>query len=108
MQVYDNYGAKGTADLAMPSLTSDGGVYMLLPGGENGALSKHPKAGVTQLSFGLMIPSLARLNQVKSFFEAGGLTAHVEQTFDFEHVGDAFAFSKSGQVVGKIAIVPSM
>jgi len=105
--VYDNYGAKGTADAAMPSLTPDGGIYLLLPGGEDGALSKHPKAGVTQLSFGLMIPSLARLNTIKSFFEKGELKAHVDEIFDFDHIGDAFAFSKSGQVVGKIAIVPT-
>ena len=63
--------------------------------------------GVTQLSFGLMIPSLARLNTIKSFFEKGELKAHVDEIFDFDHIGDAFAFSKSGQVVGKIAIVPT-
>lgn len=106
--VYDNYGAKGTADKAMPSLSPNGGVYLLLPGGEDGALSKHPKAGVKQMSFGLMVPSLARLNTVKSFFEDGSLKAHVDQVFDFDHIGDAFAFSRSGQVVGKIAIVPSI
>ena len=51
--VYDNYGAKGTADKAMPKI-KPGGTYLLLPGGEDGALSKHPKAGVKQVNFGLM------------------------------------------------------
>ena len=35
--VYDNYGAKGTADKAMPAM-KPGGVFLLLPGGEDGAL----------------------------------------------------------------------
>ena len=51
--VYDNYGAKGTADKAMPKI-KPGGTYLLLPGGEGGALSKHPKPGVKQVNFGLM------------------------------------------------------
>jgi hypothetical protein len=51
--VYDNYGAKGTADKAMAKIKS-GGIYLLLPGGEDGALSKHPKSGVKQINFGLM------------------------------------------------------
>ena len=51
--VYDNYGAKGTADKAMPKIRS-GGVYLVLPGGEGGSISKHPKDGVKQIDFGLM------------------------------------------------------
>lgn len=43
--VYDNYGEKGSADRAMPKM-KDGSVYLLLPGGEEGSLSKHPKPGV--------------------------------------------------------------
>ena len=54
--VYDNYGAKGTADKAMPKI-KPGGVYLLLPGGEDGALSKRPKIGVKQINFGLMCGS---------------------------------------------------
>ena len=78
---------KGTADLAMPSLSSDGGVYLLLPGGEDGALSKHPKAGVKQMSFGEMIPSLNRLNMVQKMFESGQLKAYVDHIFDFDQIG---------------------
>jgi NADPH:quinone reductase-like Zn-dependent oxidoreductase len=58
--VYDNYGAKGTADKAMRTI-KPGGAFLLLPGGENGALSKHPKHGVKQINFGLMDFLVVRL-----------------------------------------------
>ena len=41
--VLDNYGAKGTADTAMRAI-KPGGVYLVLPGGNGGGGSKHPKA----------------------------------------------------------------
>lgn len=43
--VFDNYGAKGSADRAMPKM-KDPSVYLLLPGGEKGTLSKNPRPGV--------------------------------------------------------------
>ena len=64
--VYDNYGAKGTADKAMPKI-KPGGVYLLLPGGEDGALSKHPKIGVKQINFGLMCGSGRRGSRVDCY-----------------------------------------
>ena len=56
--VYDNYGAEGTADKAMPKLRS-GGVYLLMPHGEcyskrtqgPPCFSAHPKPGVTQVNY---------------------------------------------------------
>ena len=42
-------GGKGTADKAMPKM-KPGGVFLLLPGGEGGSLSKNPKPGVRQIS----------------------------------------------------------
>jgi hypothetical protein len=50
-QVFDNYGAMGTADKAMRTMKV-GGTYLLLPGGGGGTLSKHPKPGVNQINFG--------------------------------------------------------
>ena len=44
-------GGKGTADKAMPKM-KPGGVFLLLPGGEGGSLSKNPKPGVRQTSSG--------------------------------------------------------
>ena len=49
--VFDNYGAKGTADKAMRAMKS-GGTFLLLPGGGGGTLSKNPKKGVKQINFG--------------------------------------------------------
>ena len=46
--VYDNFGAKGTADRAMPKVRA-GGVIFVLPGGNGGTISKHPKPGVKQI-----------------------------------------------------------
>merc|ERR1719473_587721 len=47
--VIDNIGLKGTADKAMRTL-KQGSVYVLLPGGGGGAISKKPKAGVRSTS----------------------------------------------------------
>ena len=52
-------GGKGTADKAMPKM-KPGGVFLLLPGGEGGSLSKNPKPGVRQMEFGLMKSSVSR------------------------------------------------
>ena len=38
-----------------------GAIYELLPGGEDGQLSKHPRPGVTQISFGEMEPNKKNL-----------------------------------------------
>ena len=47
----DNHGARGEADKAMHAIRS-GGVYLILPGGGGGTISKHPKVGVKQINFG--------------------------------------------------------
>lgn len=101
--VYDNYGAQGTADRAMRTIRT-GGTYLVLTGGGKGTISKHPKVGVKQVHFGLMMPSVADLDELRDLFDKGSLNAHAERTFPLEKVRDAFAFDKTGQVVGKIAI----
>eukprot|EP01062_Namystynia_karyoxenos_P070615 TRINITY_DN65974_c0_g1_i1.p2 TRINITY_DN65974_c0_g1~~TRINITY_DN65974_c0_g1_i1.p2 ORF type:complete len:336 (+),score=149.37 TRINITY_DN65974_c0_g1_i1:80-1087(+) len=102
--VYDNYGAKGTADKAMAKIRS-GGTYLLLPGGGGGKISDHPKAGVKQINFGLTDSSdHAQLDELKALFDQGKLRAHVQHRYSFDQVPAAFTFSASGQVVGKIAI----
>ena len=103
--VVDNHGAKGTADLAMRTLRS-GGVYILLPGGGGGTLSKKGKAGVTQVNYGLTTSGdHAGLDILKNLFEQGRLKPHVQQTFTLETAAQAFALSKAGHVVGKVAVV---
>ena len=87
-------------------MRAPGGVYLLLPGGEDGSLSKHPRPGVKQIKFGLMKPQLSSLNAIKGYFEEGKLKAHVFHTFSFENASQAFALSATGLVVGKIAVTP--
>lgn len=104
--VFDNYGAKGEADKAM-RVIRPGGTYLLLPGGGGGTLSKHPKPGVTQVSFGYTNSSThEQLDTLRGFFDEGKLAPHVFATFPLERAAEAFAMSKSGVVVGKVAVGP--
>ena len=103
--VVDNYGEKGAADKAMRALRS-GGVYILLPGGGGGTLSKHPKAGVTQLNFGYTQSSdHAELDRLAAHFDAGKVKAHVFAQVPLADAARAFALSKAGTVAGKVAVV---
>lgn len=101
--VYDNFGAKGTADLAMPALKS-GGVFLFLPG-KDAQPSEHPKPNVTQIDFGLCDSSKHEdLEQLAALVEAGHLRAHVSKTFALADVQSAFAESMAGGVIGKLGI----
>jgi len=101
--VYDNYGAVGTADLAMPSLRS-GGVFEFLPG-KGGAISKKPKQGVTQINYGLCDSSKHEdLDALKAIADVGHLKAVVKQSFALEDILGALNASFSGHAVGKIGI----
>lgn len=100
--VYDNYGAAGTADKAMASLKPTG-TFIFLPG-KGGAVSRHPKAGVKQINYGLMVPSASLLDELHSLYQGGKLRAHVETSYPLTNVSGAFAQSAAGHVVGKVAI----
>jgi len=101
--VYDNYGAPGTADAAMPSLRS-GGVFVWLPG-KGGYASLHPKEGVTQINYGLCDASKHEdLDALKDIADAGKLKAVVQQTFALDDIVEALDTSFAGHVVGKLAI----
>merc|ERR1712232_1346895 len=104
--VYDNYGAAGTADLAMPSLRS-GGVLEFLPG-KGGAVSKKSKDGVTQINYGLCDSSRHEdLDALKAIADVGHLVAVVKQSFALEDIHGALNASFTGHAVGKISIVMS-
>jgi len=104
--VYDNYGAAGTADLAMPSLRS-GGVFEFLPG-KGGAVSKEPKEGVTQINYGLCDSSKHEdLDALKAIADVGHLKAVVSQSFGLEDILGALNASVSGHALGKIGIAMS-
>lgn len=101
--VYDNYGAPGTADLAMKVLRP-GGVFIFLPG-RGGDLSKHPKEGVTQINYGSCDPSKYQdLDAIAAIVDAGKLKAVVSQVFPLEDFGKAFNASLTNHAVGKIGI----
>uniref|UniRef100_A0A7S1AM26 Enoyl reductase (ER) domain-containing protein n=1 Tax=Noctiluca scintillans TaxID=2966 RepID=A0A7S1AM26_NOCSC len=104
--VYDNYGAPGTADAAMPSLRS-GGAYIFLPG-HDGNLSSNPKEGVTQINFGLCDASnYEDLDALASFANQGKLKPVIGQTFALENIVQALNASFTGQAVGKVSITIS-
>jgi hypothetical protein len=55
-----------------------GGTYIILPGGEGGSVSKHPKAGVKQINFGLTTSTHhSQLDTLAQLFDAGKLHAHL-------------------------------
>jgi len=100
--VYDNYGSPGTADKAMDSLKPTG-TFIFLPG-KGGNLSPHPKPGVKQINYGLMVPSPSLLDELHALYQGGKLRAHVEQSYPLTNVSGAFAQSAAGHVKGKLAI----
>ena len=80
--VYDNYGAPGTADIAMPKIRT-GGVFLFLPG-KGGSLSKHPKKGVKQINFGLCDSSKHEdLDELRELVESSKLRPHLDTRTPF-------------------------
>jgi len=102
--VIDNHGAKGTADKAMRTIKA-GGVYILLPGGGGGGLSKHPKQGVKQINFGYTDSSNhTNLDILAELFNSNQLRAHIFRSFPLANASQAFAANKAGHVVGKVSV----
>jgi len=102
--VFDNFGAPGTADRAMAKIRA-GGVYLVMDTGGGGKISKHPKMGVKQISFGLMDPSdrAKGLDILKPLFEAGTLQPHTQSNFTLNQVKEAF---NTKHIYGKLAVIP--
>jgi len=102
--VYDNFGANGTADLAMSKLSSNS-VYLFLPG-KGGSISKHPKQGVHQINFGLADSShYTDLDALEKLVSNGDLQPHVSKIFPLENTLDALEMSVRGGAVGKLGVV---
>lgn len=102
--VYDNIGFPGTADKAMHAIR-EGGVFLVLQGGNGGTISKHPKAGVRQVPFGLADLSTSEpLDALAELFVKGGWKAQTEHVYGLGEIRQAFNESKGGQVLGKLAI----
>ena len=97
--VYDNYGANGTADRAMPKIKS-GGAFVFLPG-KGGSLSKHPKPGVSQYSVWTSSGDYKNLDALAGY----NVSAAVDTAFPLARTAEAFTRSVAGNVTGKLAIV---
>merc|ERR1711907_75992 len=99
--VYDNFGAKGTADKMMHAIRS-GGTFLVLMGGNGGTISKNPKAGVRQVPFGLATAAKKEMTQLKEYFEAGKLQPRtMRPTYGLAEVAEAFTRLRSHGVLGK-------
>ena len=98
--VFDNHGAPGTADKAMPVIRA-GGVFIFLPG-LGGSLSKHPKEGVTQINYGLTDSS--HYSDLDELAAIPNLSPYVFDSFPLEKAVDALERNFKGGVNGKVAI----
>lgn len=106
--VFDNYGAKGTADRAMRTIRA-GGVFLILKSGGGGTISENPKAGVKQVSFGIADLSNhnAQLDVLGALYEMGMWEPRIQAKYPLTGIKDAFNQDKvTGNVMGKLAIVP--
>ena len=105
--VYDNYGAPGTADLAMACLKSanSGGnsTFIFLPG-KSGGLSKHPKPGVRQVDYGLFTSSPSTYAALSAMLDAKtvGPVITGRYALSAQNVEAAFRRQAAGHVVGKL------
>lgn len=104
--VYDNYGAPGSADKAMPAIRP-GGAYGVLPGTRHSAphFAKHPKPGVQQYNFGSVDGSgYQDLDALATLVNSGELKAVVQSTYVLEDIVQALRDVWGGHVVGKVSI----
>ena len=101
--VYDNYGAPGTAELAMRCLKGAGGVFLFLPG-KGGSLSRHPKPGVKQVNYGMFSSAPSTYAALGELLKAGRVRTVVQARYALEQVPAAFSACAEGHVVGKLAV----
>mmetsp|Transcript_25785 Transcript_25785/g.41679 ORF Transcript_25785/g.41679 Transcript_25785/m.41679 type:complete len:179 (+) Transcript_25785:825-1361(+) len=104
--IYDTVGQEGTADRAMQKLRR-GGSFVTIAG----ALSQHPKPGVSQNFFinsDTNLSNLKELNALKGLVEDFNLTMHIDGQFNLSRVEEAFDMSAQGHVVGKISVAVSL
>jgi len=102
--VFDNLGVPGTADKMMHAIRP-GGTFLVLLGGNGGTVSKHPKQGVKQVSFGISTAGKPELEQLQVLFDEGKLKPHTMASYSIEQVPEAFTRLRSSGVLGKISIL---
>eukprot|EP00656_Telonema_subtile_P025199 TRINITY_DN27297_c0_g1_i1.p2 TRINITY_DN27297_c0_g1~~TRINITY_DN27297_c0_g1_i1.p2 ORF type:complete len:182 (-),score=34.83 TRINITY_DN27297_c0_g1_i1:86-631(-) len=102
--VFDNIGVPGTADEMMHAIRS-GGTYLVLEGGNQGKISKHPKAGVKQIASGLISPGADEFAALAGWFAQGKLQARTMQpTYTLEQIPEALTRLRGHGVLGKLGI----
>ncbi len=104
--VYDNYGANGTAAVAMRALRP-GGWYVFLAGKDGGLCEPPacmPKDGVHQISLWTDASGHDDLEAIAAIADAHGLTVNLDSSFALEDAAQAMSRSMTGEVLGKVAI----
>ena len=97
--VYDTVGESGAADAAMSALR-EGGAFVTIAG----ALAKTPRAGREQAFIHHWMKNVTALNKIRELVDDGKLHPHVSAIYALQEVGTAFARSRTGTVVGKLAV----
>lgn len=105
--VYDNLGRQSGVDKAMAKLKSPGGVFVAIAG----PVSPNPPPGVEQVKYNVWSPEErktygAKLDQMAKLIDDGKLKVKVNNTYDFDHVKDAYRQCAGGGVLSQIAVVP--
>ena len=104
-----NFGLLGLTHDRITSLTSlisltslRPGAFIFLPG-DGGAISKHPKPGVTQINYGLCrSTNHTDLELLRVLVEGGQVKPHVEKVFPLAQVVDAFKLSQVNLLKSKL------
>lgn len=104
--VFDNFGAKGTADRAMHAIKK-GGAFLVLLGGNGGTISDNPKDGVRQVNFGLQSAGTKEFAQIAQYFDAGALQPVTEAAYALNDVARCWTDKEEGKVFGKLVLDPS-
>lgn len=73
--------------------------------------AKNPKSGVSYENFNTIkkfaTGSKKGLDDMAAMFDSGKLVPHVDKVFTRDEIRQAYNYSKSGHIVGKIAVVPT-
>jgi NADPH:quinone reductase-like Zn-dependent oxidoreductase len=105
--VLNNHNSAGNAVRAMQKLRAPGGVFVTIAGGK----ADNPPAGIKQIDYDLWAPKEMadfrnKLDMITGFLSDGKMRIVIQDTYDFDHVVDAFTVMAAGHVQSKLSIVP--
>jgi NADPH:quinone reductase-like Zn-dependent oxidoreductase len=108
--IFDNVGQPAELDKAMTKLKSPGGFFISITSATwNG--SSNPPPGVRQMGYNVWAPlerkTLAdKLDILSSFIDSGKVRVHVNRTYGFDHIKDAYNQYQQGHILSRIGVVP--